>query len=293
MRSKTLALGVVALLLSSATASRAEEPPPVVLDEQVVRVSRATAAGDPTGAATVVEASRFLGEAKDVAQLVATAPGVAVNDYGGLGQLTTVSIRGSTADGVLVLLDGLPLNTAFGGAVDLSSIPRGWIERIEVLRGPEGALFGAGALGGVVNVVTRRAAAGQWSAEGSAGSFGSRRCAADGAVAVLGGTLLLAASGDTTDGGFPYLYDRTRTVGADLGGAGARERRGHARRGAGAPLDPGARRPPRHGAAGLGRASAACPASPYQRPPIGPDDWQRDGRLLLTGPLRPWREPTA
>ena len=157
----------------SLAASRAEEPPPVLMDEQEVRLPRTGAGADPTAAATVVEASRFAGEAKDVAGLVATSPGVAVNDYGGLGQLTTVSIRGSTADGVLVLLDGLPLNTAFGGAVDLSSIPRGWIERIEVLRGPEGALYGAGALGGVVNVITRRTAAGQWSAEGTGGSFGT------------------------------------------------------------------------------------------------------------------------
>lgn len=182
--------------------------PPVLLDETVVRLPRAQAAGNPTAAATVVEAARFAGEAKDVAALVATAPGVAVNEYGGLGQLATVSIRGAAADGVLVLLDGLPLNAAFGGGVDLSSIPRSWIDRIEVVRGPEGAHAGAGALGGVVNVVTRRAAAPGWSAEASGGSFGTYAISADRAGPLADGVLLAGASAETTGGRFPFTYDQ-------------------------------------------------------------------------------------
>jgi vitamin B12 transporter len=278
LRSKTRLLGVLALSLFVVVASRAEELPPVLMDEQQVRLPRAGAPGDPTSAATVIEASRFAGEAKDVAQLVATSPGVAVNDYGGLGQLTTVSIRGSTADGVLVLLDGLPLNTAFGGAVDLSSIPRGWIERIEVLRGPEGALFGAGALGGVVNVITRRAAAGQWSAEAMGGSFGTGSLAADGAVAALGGSLLLAGSADTTRGDFPFLYDPTPTLPGDPLVPRVRENDAAWRAGVLARLSV---------PAWAGRLDALLQASAGHRGLPGfaasptPDDWQRDGRLLL------------
>jgi vitamin B12 transporter len=278
LRSKTQLLGVLALSLLVISAPRAEEPPPVVMDEQVVRVPRTSAAGDPTGAATVVDASRFAGEAKDVAQLLATSPGVAVNDYGGLGQLTTVSIRGSTADGVLVLLDGLPLNSAFGGAVDLSSIPRGWIERIEVLRGPEGALYGAGALGGVVNVITRRAAAGQWSAEATGGSFGTASLAADGAIAALGGTLLVAASGDTTEGDFHYLQDPTPSLPGDPLVARVRENAAASRAGALTKLSIPALD---------GRFDTVLQASAGRRGLPGfavsptPDDWQRDGRLLV------------
>jgi vitamin B12 transporter len=279
LRSKTHVLGVLALSLSVVATPRAEEPPPVLMDEQQVRVPRAQAGGDPTAAATVIEASRFAGEAKDVAQLVATSPGVAVAEFGGLGQLTTVSIRGSTADGVLVLLDGLPLNTAFGGAVDLSSIPRGWIERIEVLRGPEGALFGAGALGGVVNVVTRRAAAGQWSAEATGGSYGTGSLAADGALALLGGTLLLAASGDTTRGDFPYLYDPTPTLPGDPLVPRVRENAAASRAGALARLSV----PALQGRLDtLLQASAGHRGLPGYAASPTPDDWQRDGRLLLS-----------
>lgn len=256
--------------------------PPVELEEVVVRLPRAEAAGDPTASATVVEAGRFAGEAKDVAALVATAPGVAVSEYGGLGQLATVSIRGSTADGVLVLIDGLPLNTAFGGAVDLSSIPRGWVERIEVLRGPEGALYGAGALGGVVNVVTRRAAPGRWTAEASGGSFGTGAAAADGAFAALGGTLLLAAAGDATSGRFPYTYDPTPTLPGDALQHRERENAAAWRGGALARFST---------PAFAGRLDTLVQASAGRRGLPGyaasptPGDWQRDGRLVAVARL--------
>jgi outer membrane cobalamin receptor len=182
-------------------------PPPVQLEEVVVRLPRAEAAADPTASATVIAADRFEGEAKGVAQLVATAPGVAVQEYGGLGQLATVSIRGSTADGVLVLLDGIALDTAFGGGVDLASIPRAWIERIEVVRGVEGAAYGAGALGGVVNVVTRRVAPGAWGAEVTGGSFETFGASAEGAARLGGFSLLAAAGADATSGRYPFLFD--------------------------------------------------------------------------------------
>ncbi|HET8724559.1 MAG TPA: TonB-dependent receptor plug domain-containing protein, partial [Anaeromyxobacteraceae bacterium] len=113
MRS-TRARGVLlALLATWGPVARGEgEPPPVVLEEQVIHLPREAAPQDPTASATVVEAGRYAGELKGVAELAATAPGVAIRSYGGLGQLSTISIRGSTAAGVRVLLDGIPLDTA-------------------------------------------------------------------------------------------------------------------------------------------------------------------------------------
>ena len=141
----------------------------MLLDEQVIQLPRAPAPQDPTASATVVEAERFAGELKSVAELAATAPGVAIRSSGGLGQLTTISIRGSSSGGVRVLLDGIPLDTAAGGGVDLSTIPLHWVDRVEVVRGAEGAYFGAGALGGAVNVVTLPAVAGKWGVEVTGG----------------------------------------------------------------------------------------------------------------------------
>ncbi len=82
------------------------------------------AARDRTASATVIDADRFAGEAKGVAELVATAPGRRRERLRRPRPASPPSsIRGATADGVLVLLDGIPLNTAFGGGVDLSSHP--------------------------------------------------------------------------------------------------------------------------------------------------------------------------
>lgn len=89
-------------------------------------------------------------------ELLNAAVGVTIRDFGGLGKLSTVSIRGSSANQVLVLLDGVRINTASDSGVDLSSLPLSNVERIEVLRGADSAVYGSGAMGGVVNLVTRK-----------------------------------------------------------------------------------------------------------------------------------------
>jgi outer membrane cobalamin receptor len=160
----------------------------------------------------VVEASRFAGELKGVAELAATAPGVAIRGQGGLGQLTTISIRGSTSGGVRVLLDGIPLDTAAGGGVDLSTIPLHWVDRVEVTRGAEGAYFGAGALGGAVNVVTLPATAGKWGVEATGGSFGTASLTADGSVGGEDWAILGALTAGTTRGDFPFLTPENPSV---------------------------------------------------------------------------------
>jgi outer membrane cobalamin receptor len=250
----------------------------------VVGTRRRGAAADPTAAATVVDAGRFAGETKSVADLLATAPGVAVNAYGGLGQLATASIRGSTADQVPVFLDGLPLLSAGGGGVDLSRIPRQWIDRIEVLRGAEGARFGAGALGGVLNIVTRPAAGGAWAAELSGGSYRTGSASLEGATGAERWGLLGAVAAEGTGGRFPYLYDPTPNT---PGAAVAQERTNNAAASAGFLGKAWA-------AMGAGRLDAVLQLSGGRREVPGsefaltPQDEQRDGRAGLV--LR-WAAP--
>ncbi len=209
-RQGTLLQGVIALSLWLSSPVRAAEAEgderAVELEEIEVRLPRPEPAAGPTAAATVVEAERYAGEAKSVGELLGTAPGVAVQQYGGLGKLATASIRGSSSDQVVVLLDGMPLNTAAGGGVDLSSIPPHWIERIEVIRGASGAHYGAGALGGAVNIVTKSAVAGSWSAQATGGSFYTFSGAADGATGGDHWAVLGAVSADATEGRYPYLF---------------------------------------------------------------------------------------
>ena len=78
-------------------------------------------------------------------------PGFAVARNGGPGTVTSVFPRGGESDYTLVLVDGVRTN-AFGGGLDLSQVPIADAERIEVVRGPQSALYGSDAIGGVVQV---------------------------------------------------------------------------------------------------------------------------------------------
>ena len=96
--------------------------------------------------------------AATAAELLEGRAGLVVARHGPTGQ-RTVSIRGSSADEVLVLLDGAPLNDPLTGAADLSAISASQIESITVLKGSQSARFGAGAEAGVVLIESRTTAA--------------------------------------------------------------------------------------------------------------------------------------
>jgi outer membrane cobalamin receptor len=86
---------------------------------------------------------------------LATVPGFTVLRSGGPGTLTSLFPRGGESDFTLVLVDGVRAN-AFGGGLDLSQVPLADVERVEVVRGPQSAIFGADAIGGVVQIITRQ-----------------------------------------------------------------------------------------------------------------------------------------
>jgi outer membrane cobalamin receptor len=86
---------------------------------------------------------------------LSTVPGFTVVRTGGPGALTSLFPRGGDSDFTLVLIDGVRAN-AFGGGMDLSQVPLADVERVEVVRGPQSAIFGADAIGGVVQIVTRQ-----------------------------------------------------------------------------------------------------------------------------------------
>jgi outer membrane cobalamin receptor len=109
--------------------------------------------------------------ARDVAELLERRSGVSVDDYGPQGAVQNVTIRGSTSSQVIVLLDGVRLNNAQSGGVDLSVVPLDSVERIEVARGGTSAVYGADAIGGVVNIITKKDAANRLRLAFENGSF--------------------------------------------------------------------------------------------------------------------------
>ncbi|MFT4518899.1 MAG: vitamin B12 transporter [Halioglobus sp.] len=95
---------------------------------------------------------------RSVAGLLKTIPGVLVEEQGGPGGLTAVSIRGGESNFTLVLLDGVAINdpTNFrGGGFDFSNLNSSLVERIEVVKGAQSSVYGSDALAGVINIITR------------------------------------------------------------------------------------------------------------------------------------------
>src|SRR5690606_10857149 len=90
--------------------------------------------------------------------LLRTVPGLAVTQTGSPGKVASLFLRGGSGAQTLVLLDGVVLNDPALAAFDASTTSTEGLDRIEIVRGPYSALFGSGAIGGVVQLVTREPA---------------------------------------------------------------------------------------------------------------------------------------
>lgn len=150
--------GLTALALAAGLAfapdARSDDPPPH--EEIVVRGLRTgVLPHDPSSFASEVRPSDFEGERRSLEDLLSSSVGVQVRRFGGPGERAEASIRGSTSSQVVILLDGVRMNSEQSGAVDLSSFPVELIERIEIARGGGSVEYGSGAIGGSINIVTR------------------------------------------------------------------------------------------------------------------------------------------
>ena len=96
-------------------------------------------------------------QASDLFDLLSREAGVSFVRNGGRGSSTSLLLRGNQADHTLFLIDGVRTGSATSGSASLSAINTDLVERIEIIRGPKSALYGADAIGGVVNLITRTA----------------------------------------------------------------------------------------------------------------------------------------
>ncbi len=94
--------------------------------------------------------------ALDLPSLLKTVPGITATATGGLGADSSISLRGATPSQTLVLVNGVRAASATTGTVNLSSIPLASIERIEIAKGSHSAQYGADAVGGIINIITKQ-----------------------------------------------------------------------------------------------------------------------------------------
>ncbi len=119
-------------------------------------------------------------QADGVADMLRRVPGLAVVGSGDAGKQTSVFTRGTGSNQTLVMLDGVRLNSAFFGGFDWSRLSTSGLRQVEVVRGPYSALWGADAVGGVINLLPQRASGGfngRFFGEGGSNSW--RRLEAD------------------------------------------------------------------------------------------------------------------
>jgi len=116
-----------------------------------------------------------------VAELLRSTPGVTVVQSGGAGTVTSLFVRGGESNYNKVLIDGIPINEP-GGTFNFGHLSTAGLERIEIVRGAQSALFGSDAMSSVVHLISARGRSGQ-AASGSArldaGAYGTRRVEAD------------------------------------------------------------------------------------------------------------------
>jgi vitamin B12 transporter len=97
-------------------------------------------------------------QAPDIFTLLAQQAGIDITRSGGAGALNSVFLRGSNSNHTLILMDGVRVNSSTQGSFDLSIMPVSMIDHIEIVRGPRAALWGSDAIGGVIQMFTRKAA---------------------------------------------------------------------------------------------------------------------------------------
>lgn len=179
-------------------------PPTGVVEEEIVvsaslRDTPRVAVGNAVTVVTRDELEQR-GEVT-VAEALRRVPGLEVVTLGGPGGQTSVFLRGANSSHTLVLLDGVRINSPAGGALDWADLTTDRIERIEILRGAQSALYGSEAIGGVISIVSRDGKGGdraEASVEVGSNDFSRLRASAGGAAGAWDWSL--AASRQETDG---------------------------------------------------------------------------------------------
>jgi outer membrane cobalamin receptor len=159
------------------------------------------------GMVTVIRPDERTGEQRGLPALLDEVPGLRVIRVRGRNGYAVASVRGSTSSQVAVYVDGILMNLQSEAAVDLSAIPVDGVERIEVYRGYVPARFGAQAMGGVINIVTKSPGERKTTVSLGAGSFGRYKGSLSHSAPLGGGKFFGSLGYETYDGDFEFWND--------------------------------------------------------------------------------------
>jgi vitamin B12 transporter len=187
---------------------------PSLLEGVVVTATRTEATVDDTLPSVTVLTTEDI-EARQVLSfqdLLEGEAGIQVSNNGGLGKVSSIFMRGTNSDQVLILVDGVRMGSSTLGTTAFQYLPIDQIGRVEIVRGPLSSLYGSEAIGGVIQIFTRRPTANgvSFAGDAAAGSHDTSTIGAN--VGVVAGPLSygLSASNLSSDGypncrGVPYV----------------------------------------------------------------------------------------
>ncbi|AGA90234.1 TonB-dependent vitamin B12 receptor [Thioflavicoccus mobilis 8321] len=152
---QTLLVGILLLPTFSAQAYVDDD---TEVDPVVVTATRTAETAEETLASVTVVTREDIErrQARSVPDALRGIPGLAITNNGGAGKTTSFFLRGTESDHVLVLIDGVKVGSATLGTTAFQNLPIGAVERIEVVRGPRSSLYGSEAIGGVIQIFTRK-----------------------------------------------------------------------------------------------------------------------------------------
>jgi vitamin B12 transporter len=194
---------------------------PSALESVVVTGTRTpTSSDDSLASVTVLSREDIQArQALSIQDLFQGEAGLQISNNGGLGKVSSVFLRGANADQVLVLVDGVRLGSATLGTTAFQYLPVDQIGRVEIVRGPLSSLYGSEAMGGVIQIFTRRPTADGASFDANAASGSHDTSSIGASIGVLSGPISYALSASNlSSNGYPNCRGAPVTLASPGGG---------------------------------------------------------------------------
>lgn len=207
-RSSLALLAALAILCYPYPASTQENTPLFELEPVVTSAEEEAAPPDDSSVfITNIDVEGERARSKSVSELLESSVGLNVKSYGGLGSYSVAMIRGASPNQITIYLDGVPLNSAKNGVVNLGDLPLANLQRIEVYRGFAPPALASSSIGGAINLITKKGRKPGTAAEAKYGSFNTYSANASYHHPGEAASFLFHADAGHSDGDYPYLND--------------------------------------------------------------------------------------